>query len=326
MHLDVGIAVNWMLLPLLVVSAAAVALCEGVFVNTIVMCTFSLTMAAAYLVMAAPDVAITEAAVGAGLSTALTLVVLSSLGYVGGGKVGYVWNDCSAIRILLAASIALSMFLALVGAVLDLPEFGDATSPANIQTAAYFEHTSRYVGIPNVVTAILASFRGYDTMCETLVVFTAAMCVSLLRMGEVRKVPKGKYVFPGSNPALRSAVTIMLPVMILYGLYVQIHGDYSPGGGFQGGVIVASALVLYHMVFGEAQISRVVSASFPRVMSATGFLLYVATGAISMIAGKSFLSYFFCNVRCCFRTETWYIRRRIGCWFNGVWLYGEHLF
>ncbi|ACM49473.1 Conserved hypothetical protein [Anaplasma marginale str. Florida] len=112
-------------------------------------------------------------------------------------------------------------------------------------------------------------------------------------MGEVRKVPKGKYVFPGSNPALRSAVTIMLPVMILYGLYVQIHGDYSPGGGFQGGVIVASALVLYHMVFGEAQISRVVSASFPRVMSATGFLLYVATGAISMIAGKSFLSYFF---------------------------------
>ena len=187
MYLDVGVAMNWVLLPLLVASAAAVALCEGVLVNTIVMCTFSLTMAATYLVMAAPDVAITEAAVGAGLSTALTLIVLSRLGYAGRDKVGYVWSDCSAVRVFLAASIALSMFLALVCAVLDLPEFGDATSPANIQTADYFEHTSRYVGIPNVVTAILASFRGYDTMCETLVVFTAAMCVSLLLDGGGRK-------------------------------------------------------------------------------------------------------------------------------------------
>ena len=103
---------------------------------------------------------------------------------------------------------------------------------------------------------------------------------------------RGKCV-PGSSPALRGAVTVMLPVMVLYGLYVQVHGDYSPGGGFQGGVIVASALVLYHMVFGEARISRVVSASFLRGMGATGLLLYVATGAASIVAGKSFLSYFF---------------------------------
>ncbi|KAF2281978.1 hypothetical protein GH714_042802 [Hevea brasiliensis] len=85
----------------------------------------------------------------------------------------------------------------------------------------------------------------------------------------------------------------MLPVMILYGLYVQVHGDYSPGGGFQGGVIVASALVLYHMVFGAAQVSRVVSASFLQGMGATGLLLYIVTGAASTILGKSFLSYFF---------------------------------
>ncbi|ASI47794.1 cation:proton antiporter [Anaplasma ovis str. Haibei] len=112
-------------------------------------------------------------------------------------------------------------------------------------------------------------------------------------MGEVRKMPRGECVVPGSNPALRSAATVMLPVMILYGLYVQVHGDYSPGGGFQGGVIVASALVLYHMVFGAAQVSRVVSASFLQGMGATGLLLYIVTGAASTILGKSFLSYFF---------------------------------
>ncbi|ACZ49112.1 putative monovalent cation/H+ antiporter subunit B [Anaplasma centrale str. Israel] len=198
MHLDVSAAVNWALLPLLVVSAAAVALCEGVLADAVIMCTFSLTMAAAHLVMAAPDVAITEAAVGAGLSTALTLVVLSRLGYVGSDRVEYVWNNCSVVKILSAAFVALVMFVALVYAVLDLPEFGDAISPANIHITTYFEDTNRYVRIPNVVTAILASFRGYDTMCETLVVFTAAMCVSLLLDGVGKESIQGdgrkKYV------------------------------------------------------------------------------------------------------------------------------------
>ncbi|WP_041651147.1 Na(+)/H(+) antiporter subunit B [Anaplasma centrale] len=97
----------------------------------------------------------------------------------------------------------------------------------------------------------------------------------------------------GDNPALRYATTLMLPVMVLYGLYVQVHGDYSPGGGFQGGVIVASALVLSQMVFGEIPISGVVLTSFLRGMGATGLLLYLATGAASMFVGKSFLSYFF---------------------------------
>ena len=77
--------------------------------------------------------------------------------------------------------IAVSMFVSLLYAIPDLPLFGDATSFANNHVASYYiENTHYYMGIPNVVTAILASFRSYDTFCETIVVFTAALGVSLL--------------------------------------------------------------------------------------------------------------------------------------------------
>ncbi|MCU7611519.1 Na(+)/H(+) antiporter subunit B [Anaplasma capra] len=293
MFFDTAVAVNWILLLFLAISATSVALCENLLTNTIVMCVFSLTMATSHLVMSAPDVAITEAAVGAGLSTLITFIVLSRLGCGVSAKLEGVWGSCGIIRLLLAISASLFMFSMLVYAALDLPEFGNQISPANSQAAVYLKNTNSYVGIPNVVTAILASFRGYDTMCETLVVFTAAMCVSLLLdKGKVTMVEKKVHVL-GENPALRYAVTVMFPVIMLYGLYVQIHGDYSPGGGFQGGVIVASALILYSIVFGNAAVARVVPVSLLKIMAAVGLLLYFATGAASMFLGKNFLSYFF---------------------------------
>ncbi|MGN7678145.1 MAG: Na(+)/H(+) antiporter subunit B [Anaplasma sp.] len=93
--------------------------------------------------------------------------------------------------------------------------------------------------------------------------------------------------------AVRYVITFMLPVITLYGLYVQMHGDYSPGGGFQGGVIIASGLVLYAMMFGDAVATKVVPVAFLRAMGVVGLLLYMVTGLISVFVGKNFLAYFF---------------------------------
>ncbi|MGN7661112.1 MAG: DUF4040 domain-containing protein [Anaplasma sp.] len=178
--IDVSLATNCALLCFLVISAVSVAVCENLLVNTVVLCAFGLTMAASYLVMDAPDVAITEASVGGGFGTVLLLITLSRLKYNAFGDVGYVWWR-SRTRFIFTALISVLMFLALAFAVLDLPEFGDKRSLPNGQVARYYlGNTYPYMGIPNVVTAVLASFRGYDTMCETLVVFMAAIGVSLL--------------------------------------------------------------------------------------------------------------------------------------------------
>ncbi|MFV9838557.1 MAG: DUF4040 domain-containing protein [Aaplasma endosymbiont of Hyalomma asiaticum] len=170
--------IDWILLTFLTVSAVSVVFVDNLLVNMVVMCAFSISIAALYLVMNAPDVAITEAAVGAGFSTVLMLVVLLHLGYK--TKIGK-WSDYGKLGLMGAGVLAGALFLILSYGVMDLPEFGDRASPANAAaTVSYVSNAYSYTGIPNLVTAILASFRGYDTMCETVVVFAASVSVSLL--------------------------------------------------------------------------------------------------------------------------------------------------
>ena len=84
---------------------------------------------------------------------------------------------------------------------------------------------------------------------------------------------------------------ILIPFIVLYGLYIQFHGDYSPGGGFQAGVIVASGLVLYGMVYGIGEIQKVISYDFVTKLSGLGVMLYLLTGIAPMLLGGEFLNY-----------------------------------
>lgn len=173
--------INSVLLVLLTVLAFSIAVFEDLLVNTLVLCGFSLTLAFLYLVMNAPDVAITEAAVGAGFSTVLFLVVLWHLGCRVKDRVEVVFYRCDRVKLVAATVLSMTLFGMLVFVVTDLPGFGNGESAANVAaTVTYLKGAYEYTGIPNLVTGILASFRGYDTLCETVVVFTAAMGVSLL--------------------------------------------------------------------------------------------------------------------------------------------------
>ena len=90
---------------------------------------------------------------------------------------------------------------------------------------------------------------------------------------------------------LRVVAKILLPYIILFAFYVQFHGDFGPGGGFQAGVILAAAIVLYSLVFGLGAARRVLSPVTVEVLIATGVLLYAGTGLICMLAGGNFLEY-----------------------------------
>ncbi|QLK58890.1 Na(+)/H(+) antiporter subunit B [Ehrlichia ruminantium] len=93
------------------------------------------------------------------------------------------------------------------------------------------------------------------------------------------------------DPVLRTITTLMVPVIVLYGLYVQFHGDYSPGGGFQAGVIVAAAIIIYSMLFGLSITLKAISPYIVRLMGGIGVLIYGITGIASMFFGGEFLSY-----------------------------------
>ena len=90
---------------------------------------------------------------------------------------------------------------------------------------------------------------------------------------------------------LRVTTKLILPFMLLFALYVQFHGDYGPGGGFQAGVIAAGMIILYSLVFGLRAAQRVVSMSLVQRLIPLGALLYLGVGVVSMMQGGEFLNY-----------------------------------
>ncbi len=90
---------------------------------------------------------------------------------------------------------------------------------------------------------------------------------------------------------LRVGVKLIIPFMLLFALYVQLHGDYGPGGGFQAGVITAGAVIVYALIFGLDAAQRVVPRRLVELMVPLGVLIYAGTGVVGLLYGHNFLDY-----------------------------------
>lgn len=133
---------------------------------------YSLLVAGIFVELDAVDVAFTEAAVGAGVST---IVMLGTLALTDARE------RKPGRNVPLALGIVLVTGALLIYGTLDMPLYGDPSAPANLHVAPrYIERSPSEIGIPNVVTSILASYRGYDTLGEVGVIFTAGIGVLLL--------------------------------------------------------------------------------------------------------------------------------------------------
>ena len=93
------------------------------------------------------------------------------------------------------------------------------------------------------------------------------------------------------NLILRVIVKYLFPVIALFAFYVQFHGDYSPGGGFQAGVILSVAFIFYTLVFGLKTMEDVLPPEVLRILASTGILIYAGTGIATMLMGGNFLDY-----------------------------------
>ena len=278
------------LLTLLVITALAIVRTGHLFVAVILTGIFSLLIAANFFLLDAADVALTEAAIGAGISSVLFFSALSL-------APEYERPSGSANR-LLALLVVAVITLIVVYATFDKPRFGDPMAPVHQHVAPwYIEKTPVYIDIPNIVTAVLASFRGYDTLGEVFVVFTAGIGVLFL-LGLPPRGGSGDgsdasdaglglrhYLIP------RVVGRFLIPFIFLFGLYVQFHGEYGPGGGFQAGAIVAAAFILYALLEGQEQALRVLPSGVLLGLVSGGALLYGGVGAACMVLGSSFLDY-----------------------------------
>lgn len=94
-----------------------------------------------------------------------------------------------------------------------------------------------------------------------------------------------------NKPIVRVTTKFLIPPILLFALYVQFHGDFGPGGGFQAGVIFASAFILYAIIFGVAKARRIVPSWLTRSLLGFGVLLYAGVGVAGILMGGNFLNY-----------------------------------
>ena len=277
------------ILSLCVLTALGAMRARNLFAAVMLMGIFSLLMAAEFILLDAPDVALTEAAVGAGISTVLLLSALALT-----AEEEQVRGMSPWLAVVVVVITAAVVFYA----TFDKPPLGDPDTPVQTHVAAeYFPMTRDLVDIPNVVTAVLASFRGYDTLGEVIVVLTAAIGVLFLIGPDA---PVGRKSPPRSRAAseglkhhqpLRIVGKIAIPFIILFAFYVQFHGEYSPGGGFQAGALFAAAIILYGLLEGRPRAASVIPPGVLRAMAAGGALIFGGVGVVTMLLGGNFLQY-----------------------------------
>ena len=218
--------------------------------------------------------------------------------------------------ILVVVSAAL-----LIWATADLPDWGDPNTPASTHVSPrYIEKAVEETGVPNVVTAVLADYRGYDTMFETTVIFCAGLaCFMLMRRFEkkpqdtyYRHLPTGITIHIKGKKAIslksaefekidplwvpydmiiKTMSRFLVPLIQLFALYVIAHGHHSPGGGFQGGVILGASIIVVAISFNlRAAIERI-GERITGVFISLGVFIYSGIGALCVLLGAVYLDY-----------------------------------
>lgn len=228
------------------------------------------------------------------------------------------------IRLFVIAFLALCCLI-MVQATVNFPVWGDPNSPASVTVSPeYITQTYERTHTPNLVTAVLGDYRGFDTLMETVVVFAAGLaCLFILRFSQpttvstyreywFRHVPTGVVLhttdrdkvstrsgafeqidsdWTPHDMVVDTVCRLLVPFIQLYGLYVLVHGHYSPGGGFQGGVIFASSYILVAVSYDLRTMVAQMDERRVGLMSVAGVLIFFGIGFISLAHGSAFLDY-----------------------------------
>ncbi|MGI5400800.1 MnhB domain-containing protein [Streptomyces sp. CA-135486] len=189
------------------------------------------------------------------------------------------------LRLAVLAVGAAGLAVLLVAACFQLPGFGGDSHPYGDRAV----HASLTRATANVIASVNFDQRAFDTLGEESILFAAVLGTVVL----LRQTRDERQVEPDPArvaPPVRRYALILLPVTLLVGLYVVAHGQLSPGGGFQGGVVAATALHLLYIAVDYRALERIRPVGLYEVGDAAGEAAYLVVGVAGLLAGSAFLT------------------------------------
>ncbi len=184
--------------------------------------------------------------------------------------------------------------LFLLNAVAEMPKFGEEKNPPNLHVVdRYLEKGEEEAGCKNIVTAIILNYRGYDTMGEVTVIFTA-LCAVLAVLKREDLLTSFSFLDISQNKpsvVVKLIITFLFPLILLFGFYIILHGEDSPGGGFQGGTVIAASFILYTIIFGFRNALIKTPPHLRIFFESAAPLTFFVVGIIGFFFGLNFLSF-----------------------------------
>lgn len=195
---------------------------------------------------------------------------------------------------IIAILFCLCLTVSFVLATSYLPKTGDASSPSNSSEVAerYIDSALEETGAVNIVTGMILTYRAFDTFGETNVLFIATVCVMISLMLEEKVAEREEERRLQRHPEpkdsiLQLAAKILVPVIVVFGIYIILNGQNSPGGGFSGGAILGAALILYANAFGIKDTGRFFNEKVYAVCKVTALCMYGLIGLYYYTCGAN---------------------------------------
>lgn len=201
--------------------------------------------------------------------------------------------------VVIAVLICLGLSSVLIYTAMDLPKFGDAYALVDNEVSRFYvEEGLEHTGAVNIISGIILDFRGFDTLGESHVLFVAACTVLMLL-----QLPKGdspeaqrerleaeandRFFEPRYDPILETCARLLIPMLMVFGIYVLCNGHLSPGGGFSGGAILGSGMILYVSAFGFKRTQRFLTFRTFRVLTTSALVFYAVSKGYVFFTGAN---------------------------------------
>lgn len=196
---------------------------------------------------------------------------------------------------IFSAFFCVFLVVMLLIAVSNLPSYGHMENPANNEVSArYIENGLQETGAVNIVTGMILDYRAFDTLGESHVLFIATCTVLILLRRDRKKDEYGNDIEendriyePKNDVILQNAANVLVPLIIIFGIYVILCGHLGPGGGFSGGAIIGAGLILYLNAFGFKKTERFFSQKTYKVLSVCALGCYCLAKSYSFYTGAN---------------------------------------
>ena len=202
---------------------------------------------------------------------------------------------------VMSVLLCLTIIFVLLWTIAYLPVFGNAGNPDNNEVSArYISRGLQETGAINMVTGMILDYRAFDTFGESCVLFIASCCVMILlridkssdseaqkkRMAEAND----RLYEPKNDIILQKVACVLVPLILIFGIYIILNGHLSPGGGFSGGAVTGSGLILYLNAFGFEKTSKFFTEKTFRCITLGALSFYCIAKSYSFFTGANHLA------------------------------------